>query len=107
MWRYGHRVTRGHAAKPNIPLTSALDIYRCAKLLIDQHGEDAATHAAKRADALLEDGDMEGSRVWLNIVDAIKELQRTQPRRDEPCDRFTSQGTQERDPEPRRCRWDV
>ena len=65
-------------------MTSNLDIYRCAKLLIDRHGEGAARHAAMRADALLEAGDMEGGRVWLNIVDAIKELQRTRPRGDEP-----------------------
>ncbi len=36
-----------------------LEIYRSAKLLIDQHGEDAAKHAAKCADALLERGDKE------------------------------------------------
>ncbi len=42
-----------------------LDIYRSAKLVIDQHGEDAAKHAAKRADALLEAGDMEECR-WLS-----------------------------------------
>ncbi len=36
-----------------------------------------------RADELMGAGDMEGRRVWLNIVDAIKELQRTRPRRDE------------------------
>ncbi len=65
-------------------MTSDLDIYRSARLLIDQHGEDAARHAAKRADALLEAGDMEGKAVWLNIREAIEELQRTQPRRDEP-----------------------
>ena len=29
-----------------------LDIYRCAKLLLDQHGRDAELHAAMRADAL-------------------------------------------------------
>ncbi len=37
-----------------------------------------------RADALLEAGDMEGRRVWLGILEAIEELQRTRPRRDEP-----------------------
>ncbi len=64
-------------------MTTDLDIYRSAKLLIDQHGEDAARHAAKRVVTLLEAGDMEGCRVWLNILDAIKELQRMRPRRDE------------------------
>ncbi len=60
-----------------------LEIYRSAKLLIDQHGEDAAKHAAKCADALLEGGDKEGRRAWLSIREAIKGLQRTRPRCDE------------------------
>jgi hypothetical protein len=34
-------------------------IFRAAKLVIDQHGERAATFAAGRADLLLEDGDPE------------------------------------------------
>jgi len=34
-------------------------IFRAAKLVIDQHGEGAATCAAGRADLLLEDGDPE------------------------------------------------
>ena len=66
------------------PMTSALDIYRSAKLLIDQHGEEAPIFAAMRADALLEAGDREGRQVWLSIREAIKELRRTRPRRDEP-----------------------
>ena len=53
-----------------------LDIYRAAKLLIDQHGADAALNAAGRADQLLEDGDIEGAAVWRAIVGAIEELQR-------------------------------
>ncbi len=65
-------------------MTSDLDIYRSAHLLIMQRGEGAARHAAMRADALLEAGDMEGRRVWLSIREAIKELQRTRPTRDEP-----------------------
>ena len=53
-----------------------LDIYRAAKLLIDQHGEDAPIRAAERADELLDDGDTEGALVWRAIVRAIEELQR-------------------------------
>jgi hypothetical protein len=37
-------------------LTSDPDIYRAAKLLIDQRGADAGLRAAERADELLEDG---------------------------------------------------
>jgi hypothetical protein len=33
------------------------DAYRAAKLLVDQHSEEAALNAAGRADQLLEDGD--------------------------------------------------
>ena len=64
-------------------MPSEIGIYRWAKLLIAQHGEDAARHAAMRADAFLEAGDIKGRRVWLNIREAIEELQRTRPRRDE------------------------
>jgi hypothetical protein len=51
------------------------DIWRAAKLLIDQHGEDAALRAAQRADVLLEDGDLDGNTVWRRILLAIGELQ--------------------------------
>ncbi len=37
-----------------------LDIYRSANLLVKQHGEDAPIHAAMRADAMLEAGDLDG-----------------------------------------------
>jgi hypothetical protein len=37
-----------------------LDIYRAAKLLVDQHGEDAPIRAAERADELLQGGDVGG-----------------------------------------------
>jgi len=52
-----------------------LDILRCASLMIRQHGEEAAIFAAQRADALLEEGDQEGKRVWTKIVAAIAGLQ--------------------------------
>jgi hypothetical protein len=56
--------------------TNDLDIYRAAKLLIDQHGEDAAIRAAQRADALLEEGDMDGVLVWRRILETVDELRR-------------------------------
>ena len=54
-------------------MTSDLDIYRSAKLLIDQHGEDAPIFA----DKCLEAGDLDGKAVWMSIVRAIKELTNT------------------------------
>jgi len=44
------------------------DIYRAAKLLIDQHGDDAPLQAAGRADELLDEGDVDGAAVWRQIV---------------------------------------
>ena len=55
--------------------TSGLDIFRTASLLIEQHGEEAAIHAAMRADELLDSGDIEGQAVWKRIFRAIVELQ--------------------------------
>ncbi len=51
-----------------------LDIYRSAKLLIDQHGDEAPIHAGMQADAMLEKGDMDGRAVWLRIIRAVEEL---------------------------------
>jgi hypothetical protein len=48
----------GEAARRMIP---DLDIYRAAKLLVDQHGEDAPIRAAERADELLQGGDLGGA----------------------------------------------
>ncbi len=60
-------------------MTSDLDIYRSAHLLIKRHGDDAPIEAAMRADELMEAGDMEGVAVWKMILNAIKELLDTTP----------------------------
>ena len=56
-----------------------LDIYRSANLLVKQHGEDAPIHAAMRADAMLEAGDLDGYAAWRRILRAVEELQRAEP----------------------------
>ena len=57
-----------------VPVTSDLDVYRAAHLLIERHGDDAPIEAAMRADELTEAGDMEGVTVWKMILKAIAEL---------------------------------
>ncbi len=47
---------------------------RTAKLLIDQHGQDAVHEAARRADALRDKGDPDGQAVWLRIRKAVSVL---------------------------------
>ena len=58
-------------------MTSDLDIYRTAKLLIDQDGAEAGLRAAERADESLERGELDGAAVWCRIRRAIEELGRT------------------------------
>ncbi len=60
-------------------MTSDLDIYRSANILVKRCGEDAALKAARRADVMLERGDMDGYAVWKQIVKAVEEMQRTEP----------------------------
>jgi hypothetical protein len=61
-------------------VTSELDIYRVAQLLIEHHGADhAEDHAQGRADALLSEGDTPGCVIWLGIAEAIKVLLAEKP----------------------------
>ncbi len=56
-----------------------LDMPRSANLLVKQHGEDAPIHAAMRADAMLDKGDLDGVATWRRILRAVEELQGTEP----------------------------
>jgi hypothetical protein len=53
-----------------------LDIWRAANILLKRYKADAVLIAAKRADAFLEQGDMEGRGVWIRVTRAITELER-------------------------------
>jgi 23S rRNA A2030 N6-methylase RlmJ len=41
-------------------VSSDLDIYRSANVLVKHHGQDAPIKAAMRADAMLDKGDLDG-----------------------------------------------
>lgn len=56
------------------------DIWRAANEMIQLYGDDAALRAAMRADALLEQGDTEGSFVWKRIARAIDDLSQARPK---------------------------
>ena len=64
-------------------MTSDLDFYRSAQVLIDKHGEDAALKVSVIADAMRERGNMEGCAVWLRVLHAVEEIQRKERRKDE------------------------
>ncbi len=57
-------------------MTSDLDIYRTAQVLVKRHGEDAPIEAAMRADAMLGKGDLDGYAVWARILRAVENLRR-------------------------------
>jgi hypothetical protein len=64
-------------------MTSDLDIYRTANVLIREHGDEADLVAAQRADSFLEAGDLDGCAVWKRVLKAIKEIRRVEPREGE------------------------
>ena len=51
-------------------MTSDLDPYATAKLLLKRHGEVAWFEAAQKADAMLEAGDMEAAARWKRVLAA-------------------------------------
>ncbi len=55
-------------------MTSDIEIYRSAKLLIDRHGDDAVIEAAMMADKMQETGDLDGLATGNRILRAIEEL---------------------------------
>ncbi len=64
-------------------MTTDLDIYRTANVLIREHGEDAALEAAQCADAMLEKGCLDGQRIWKRVLAAVKEIRREESREGE------------------------
>jgi hypothetical protein len=59
-------------------MTANLDIWRAANVLVKEYDDEAPLIAARRCDALLADGDVDGERVWKSILRAVEELQRTE-----------------------------
>ncbi len=51
-----------------------IDLWRCAKQIVDRYGEDAPLETAMRADAMLEAGDLDGERVWIAIKRRVEEM---------------------------------
>ena len=53
---------------------SEWELWACANEMIRRHGNDAAIHAAIKADQLFEEGDDRGAGVWRLIVHRINGL---------------------------------
>ncbi len=69
---YGGGCSEGGLEGTQTVTVSDLDIWRSARLLVDQHGDDAPIHAGMRVDAMLEAGDLDGRAVWRRILAAAE-----------------------------------
>lgn len=57
----------------------SVDVWRTAHLLMKTSGAEAALVAARRADALNNQGDLKAFAVWCRVVMAIIDLERKGP----------------------------
>jgi len=56
-------------------VTSELEIWRAATLVLDQHGNEALAVAEARGQALLDQADIDGWTRWMRIAAAVLERQ--------------------------------
>jgi hypothetical protein len=56
------------------PMISEWELWACANEMIRQHAEDAGTFAAMRSDALFDEGDIGGAKIWRLISARIDQL---------------------------------
>ncbi len=61
-------------------MTSDIDIYRAAGVIINKYGKYAHIHSTKRASAMLDKGDMDAYAMWKRILRAVEELQGAVPK---------------------------
>jgi hypothetical protein len=60
-------------------VTSEIEIWRAANLLLKRYGDRARAEGTARADALAAAGDREGAVVWHRITDAVTQLANKTP----------------------------
>ncbi len=58
--------------------------------MVKRYGDGAAIEAAMRADEFLDQGKLDGKRLWMRIMQAIEALQRQRPRDGEAVHRGVS-----------------
>lgn len=63
------------ARLPSCLMIDDREIWACANLLLERHGQQAWFVAARRADELLAEGEMDGHRTFLRILARIRALE--------------------------------
>ncbi len=61
-------------------MIEGIDLWRAAKIMVKRYGDGAATEAAMRAGEFLDQGILDGERLWIRIMQTIEALQRERPR---------------------------
>ncbi len=61
-------------------MIEGIDLWRAALVMVKGYSDGAGTEAAMRADEFLDQGNLDGKRLWMRIMHAIEELQRERPR---------------------------
>jgi hypothetical protein len=61
-----------------------IDIWRAAHQMMKRYGEKASMEAASRSNAALEAGETLGYEIWMRVANAINELERSGPSKDDP-----------------------
>jgi hypothetical protein len=65
-----------NAAMTETRLLGNSEIWRAARALIIQHGQEAPTRAARLADEMKNAGDTDGFRAWIRVMQAASEMLR-------------------------------
>ncbi len=60
-------------------MISDREIWQAAGAMVKRFGDDAASEAELRADALLVEGDADGYAIWRRIIEALQGLSAMEP----------------------------
>jgi hypothetical protein len=66
----------GPARVPAVTRWCGPDVWRAARLLMEQHGSEAAARAADQICELASEGDVAGAITWRAVLQAVEELSR-------------------------------
>jgi hypothetical protein len=61
-----------------------IEVWRTAQHFIDAHGDGAIREVAERADEMRDRGNLDGFKVWIMILKAVKTLSSVAPRANKP-----------------------
>lgn len=61
-------------------MSDSVDVYRIARLLLEEHGVFAADEIKEKIKAYTDAGDYNATKIWYEIEDALKEIENSSTR---------------------------